>query len=197
MDGMQPSDALPTRHRFTVEDALAMEEAGLFHPEARIELIDGDVIDMAPVGPEHGAGVNSLNKALVIACDDQAIVWVQSTVRLGPADAPQPDFAVLRPRDDFYVSAHPGPGDIFVLIEVSNTTVRYDRTVKQKLYARAGIPEYWIVDLHARVVLAHRHPSADGYDPPTTHRRGERLALAAAPEIVVPLDIVSAGAAAR
>ena len=189
MDGLQATDVLPTRHRFTVEDVLAMERAGLFHPEARTELIDGEVIDVAPTGYEHGAGLNSLACAVVMACGDRATAWIRSSVRLGPMDLVQPDFAVLRPRDDFYAGRHPEPADTFLMVEVSWSTLRYDRTTKLPLYARAGIPEYWIVDLHARKVLAHRNPSTDGYDPPTTHERGERLPLAAAPEIVVPLDI--------
>ena len=167
-----------------------MERAGLFHPEARIELIDGELIDMAPNGEGHGTGLNSFARALFTACGDRATLWVQSTVRLGPMDLPQPDFAVLRPRNDFYVGRHPEPADMLLLIELSDASIRYDRNVKRPLYARAGVPEYWIVDLKKRVVEAYRNPSPNGYDPPTTHKRGDRLPLAAAPEIVVPLDIV-------
>ena len=194
MDAMHASDGLdlPTRHRFTLDDVIAMVRAGVIPEESRMELIDGELIDMMPIGPGHDGLVSGLTHALVRACGGNGIVRVQSTLRLGPQDAPQPDFLVVRPRADFYTTRHPGPADTLLVVEVAESSLRYDRTVKLPLYARAGVPEYWIVDLKNRVLSAYRSPSADGYAPPTTHKPGERLALHAAPGIVVPLDLVFA-----
>ena len=193
MDGVQAGDGEElVRHRFSFDDVLGMVEAGLLSEDSRVELIDGELIDMVPIGPGHDGLVSGLNRALVLACGGKGIVRVQSTLLLGPRDAPQPDFTVVRPRADFYTARHPGAADTFLVVEVAESSLRYDRTVKLPLYARAGVPEYWIVDLTGRVLNAYRDPSAGGYAEPTTHEPGERLALAAAPEILVPLDLVFA-----
>lgn len=177
----------PARHRLNVDDYYRMAEAGILQRDSRVELIDGEVIDMVPIGADHGATVNRLAKALILACGDRAIVAVQNPVRLDPGSEPQPDFAVLRSRADGYRTAHPTPPDVFLLIEVADSTLRYDRTVKLPLYAQAGIAEYWIVNLQDRVVEAHRSPAGDGYAEKKTHGPGDTVALAVMPEIVVSL----------
>lgn len=180
----------PARHRLTVEDYHRMAEAGIFALADRIELIDGDLIDMAPIGQGHAAMVSGLNRALVMACGDRAIVSPQNPVRLDRSSEPQPDFAVLRPRADFYATgAPPGPSDVWLLVEVADSSLQFDRTVKLPLYARAGIPEVWIVDLKRRRLDAYRTPLGDRYPDTSEHRSGERLALAAAPGIVVALEM--------
>jgi len=182
---------LPARHKLTVDEYHQMADAGIFGENHRIELIDGDLIDMAPIGQGHMAVVNGLNRALVLACGDKAIVSPQNSVRLDRSSAPQPDFAILRPRADFYaIGERAGAADVFLLVEVADSSLTFDRTVKLPLYAKAGIPEYWIVDLRHRTVEAYRSPSADGYGQMTTHKGGDRLALAAAPDIVVELYLV-------
>lgn len=106
---------------------------------------------------------------------------------------PQPDFAVLRPRPDFYAAGdRPGPPDVLLLAEVADSSLRYDRTVKLPLYARTGIPEVWIVDLKRRVLHAHRRPTEGDYAEITTHHPGDRLALLAAADITVRLDLAFA-----
>ena len=182
---------LPARHKLTVADYDRMVEAGILGKNDHVELIDGEIIDMAPIGQGHEAVVMGLTRALVLACSNRAIVSVQNSVRLDLRSAPQPDFAVFRFRPDFYATGtRPGPADTLLLVEVADTSLTYDRTVKLPLYARAGIPEYWIVDLKGRVLDAYRNPSGTGYDKPIKHRAGERLPLAADPEIVVTLDMV-------
>lgn len=178
---------MPTRHKLDVDSYYRMAEVGVLRPEDRVELIDGDIIDMAPVSAGHASVVNRLTRALVIACGDKAIVSVQNPVRLDRFNQPQPDFALFRPRDDFYAARMAGAADVLLLIEVADSSVEYDRTVKLPLYARFGIPEYWLVNLGDRVLDAYR--LSDGrYGEPNKHGSGERLALAVAPEIVVPLD---------
>ncbi len=135
--------------------------------------------------------VSELTEALVVACGGRAIVWPQNPVRLDHSSEPQPDLAVLRRRADFYANGErPGPDDILLLIEVADSSLRFDQTVKLPLYARAGIAELWIVDLKHRVLDAYRDPAGNGYRETTTHRPGDQLALVLAPEIVVTLGFM-------
>ena len=183
--------AAPTRHRLDVDEYHCMAEAGIFGDNKRIELIDGDLIDMAPIGQGHAGVVNGLTEALFVACAGRATVSPQNPVRIDRSSEPQPDLAVLRRRADFYVTGEPpGPADVLLLIEVADSSLRFDRTVKLPLYARAGIAEFWLVDLKRRVVDVYRAPSGDSYAEATTHRPGDSLALVLAPEIVVKLDLV-------
>lgn len=193
MDGHTPmNDAtlLPARHKLDVDAYHRMGEAGILGEDDRIELIEGELIDMAPIGVEHSAAVNWFARALFKACDDRAIVQVQGPVRLDRLSEVQPDFAVLRPREDFYHAALPGPANVLLLVEVAKSSLHHDRTVKLPLYARAGIAEYWIVDLARRVVTAHRRPASEGYDQIDTKGPGERLVLALDPAIAISLDRV-------
>lgn len=139
-----------TRHRITVDEYYRMAEVGLLAPDARVELIEGEVVDMAPIGSRHGGTVNELTAALTSAVGERAIVSVQGAIRLGPRSEPQPDFALLRPRSDFYKRSHPAPADVLLVIEISDTTLRYDLQTKVPLYARHAIPAVWVADLGAR-----------------------------------------------
>ena len=188
---MDDATTLPTRHKLDVDAYHALGEAGILPHDARVELIEGDIIDMAPIGQDHAGTVNRLNEVLVLACRGRAIVSVQNPVRLDRFSEPQPDFAILRPRADFYTTGEPaGAADALLLIEVADTSLKYDSTVKLPLYARTGIPEYWIVNLKARTLEAHRYPTAEGYAETNTHGPGIQLPLVHAPEIIIPLDQV-------
>jgi Uma2 family endonuclease len=146
----------PRRHRITVDEYHRMAEVGLLAPEARVELIDGEIIDMAPIGPPHESIVDYLNRLLVRAVGDQAIVRVQGSVRLSRSTEPQPDLLLLRPRLDFYRHRHAAGEDTLLAIEVSESSLRYDREIKVPLYARHGIPEVWVVDLPHGELHIHR-----------------------------------------
>lgn len=191
MDG---TDILPTRHKLTVDDYQRMAAAGILTQDDRVELIDGEIIDMAPIGQGHAATVNRLNRALVLAFGDRAIVSVQNPLRLNRFNEPQPDVAVFRPRDDFYATGErPGPADTVLVIEVADTSLRYDRFVKLPLYARMGIAEVWIIDLHRRRVDVHQVPSGDAhatYAICATHGPDGVVVLSQAPEIAVALHDV-------
>ena len=140
---MDNAAVAPARHRLTVHDYHRMADAGIFGKDDRIELIDGDLVDMAPIGQGHAAVVARLTRALFMACADRAIVWPQNPIRLDQSSEPQPDVTVLRHRADFYADGErPGPADVLLLVEVADSSLRYDRTVKLPLYARAGIAEY-------------------------------------------------------
>jgi Uma2 family endonuclease len=187
---MDALNVLPARHKLDVDDYRRMAEAGILGPEDRIELIDGDLIDMAPIGEAHAAIVTRLAEALFIACAGRAIVSPQNPVRLDRRSEPQPDLAILRRRADFYASERPGPADILLLVEVADTSLRFDRTVKLPLYARAGIGEVWIVDLKRGTLDAYRRPVGEGYAESVTHHAGDQIALALAPDIAVEVGLV-------
>jgi Uma2 family endonuclease len=188
---MNDAAIAPTRHKLDVVAYHRMADAGIFAEHDRIELIDGELIDMAPIGQGHAGIVSGLTRALVLACGDRAIVWPQNPVRLDRRSEPQPDLAVLRNRADFYTRGEPpGPADTLLLIEVADSSLAFDSTVKLPLYARAGIPEVWIVDVLRLQLHAHRGPGPDGYAETVTHQTGEHLALSQAPEIIVQVDLV-------
>jgi len=153
----------PVAHLFTVEEYEAMGRAGVFPDGKRLELLGGEIVEMTPIGSPHAATVKRLTRLLVTGLSERAIVGVQDPVVLSDLSEPQPDLVVLRPRADFYAEAHPRPEDVLLVIEVADTTGRWDRTVKRPLYAAAGVPEMWIVDVTARVIEVALEPAADGY----------------------------------
>lgn len=157
LDTLDP-DSLPRRHRITVDEYLRMGELGLFAPDARVELIEGEVFDMAPIGDGHNGKVDRLNRIFSRAVGDRAIVRTQGSTRLGDVSMPQPDLALLVPRDDFYERGGSSAADILLVVEVSDSTARFDRDIKMPLYARHGIPEAWIVDIQHRELHVHRAP---------------------------------------
>jgi Uma2 family endonuclease len=154
---------LPRRHRLTVADYYRMAEVGILAPDARVELIDGDIIDMAPPGSSHAGTVNYLLDVLVHVAAGRANVLVQNPVRLSPYSEPQPDLALLQPRDDFYRAHHPRAEDVLLIIEVAATSLRFDRERKLPLYARYEIPEMWLVDLHGKRLVRYRAPQQGAY----------------------------------
>jgi len=159
---IEPPELL-RRHRLTVAEYHRMAETRVLAPDARVELIDGEIVDLAPIGTRHRSTVKRLLHLFSDAVARQAIVAVQDPVRLGDRSEPQPDLMLLAPREDFYASAHPVASDVLLLIEVSDTTARYDRIIKLALYARHGVQEVWIVDLDNRVMRVCRSPVGDAY----------------------------------
>ena len=149
-------------HRFTVAEYYRIAEAGLFKRDARIELIRGEIIDMAAIGSPHFGMVNRLTRMLGLAVGAQGIVHVQNPVRLGDSSEPEPDVTILKPRADDYEDGAPGPDDVLLLIEVADTSLDYDRAIKAPLYAESGIQEYWIVNVRDRIVEVYRQP-VDGH----------------------------------
>lgn len=157
------SEPLLNRHRYTRAQYHAMGEAGIFGEDDRVELIDGEIIDMVPIGCSHSGTINWLTAKLVRAVGDSAIVSVQNPVVLDDWSEPQPDLVVLRYRADFYTTETPRPGDVLLLIEVAASSLKYDRDFKLPFYARHGIRETWLFDLEARAVTRHFDPTAAGY----------------------------------
>jgi len=153
----------PARHRLSVEDYHKLGEVGILTEESRVELIEGELIDMAPIGGPHMGLVNRLNRLLVLAVGDLGVVSIQNPVTLPPNSEPQPDVAILKPGADSAGSAVPRADEVLLLIEVADTTLSYDRNTKLKLYAKAGIAEAWIVNLQSKCVEVYRDPAPAGY----------------------------------
>jgi Uma2 family endonuclease len=154
----------PVAHLFTVEEYEAMGRAGVLPEGKRLELLRGEIVEMTPIGSPHASIVNRLTRILVSGLGDRAIVSVQNPLVLSDLSELQADVAVLKPRADFYASAHPRPDDVLLVIEVADTTGRWDRRVKRPLYAAAGVPEVWVVDVNERVVEVALEPVADDYE---------------------------------
>jgi Uma2 family endonuclease len=138
-------------------------EAGIFSEDESVELLEGEIVEMTPISSRHAAVVDRLAHLLNRGLEENAIVRVQGPIRLGEASEPQPDLALLRPRPDFYAAGHPGPEDVFLLVEVADSSATSDRAVKVPLYARAGIEEVWLVDLQKKTIEVYRQPSQAGY----------------------------------
>ncbi|MDT0499271.1 Uma2 family endonuclease [Algiphilus sp. W345] len=153
----------PKRHLHTVRDYYLMAQAGILRPEDRTELIDGEIIDMAPIGSAHASVVKKIVWQLQTQLLNQAILSVQDPIHLNDLSQPQPDIALLRPRPDFYRDAHPQAADVLLLIEVADSSLDYDRNTKLALYARHAIPEVWLVDLPASRVERWQQPSTKTY----------------------------------
>lgn len=151
------------RHRLTVAEYYRMGETGILAPDARVELIEGEIIDMPPIGSPHAGTVKYIGNRFAVAVRDKAIVSIQDPIFLDLHSEPQPDIALLRPRPDFYRSAHPTSADVFLIVEVADTSLAYDTQIKLPLYARHGIPEVWLVDLPNRRLIIHRTPTAAGF----------------------------------
>jgi Uma2 family endonuclease len=151
------------RHRITVEQYHRMGDAGVFEPDARVELIEGEVIDMAPIGMRHWSMVTRLTHTLAPAAGERAFVSVHQALRLSQNNEPEPDIALLKPRADFYVSALPTGRDSLLVIEVADSSLDYDLRTKARLYATHGVPEYWVIDVAANRVHLHRAAQGERY----------------------------------
>ena len=171
------------RRAFTVEDYHRMVQAGILREDDRVELLEGEILEMAPIGSRHAACVDRLNQLFSDRVRKRAIVRVQNPIGMGERSEPQPDLTLVRPRPDFYSQSHPGPGDILLVVEVAETSVEVDRDLKVPLYARAGIPEVWLVDLSAECIEVFRTSSPQGYHDVRRVRRGDRLAPGALPDL--------------
>ena len=186
-----PVQIQPERRLFTVDEYYAMAKVGILAREERVELIDGEIIVMAPIGDDHLASVDIGTRFLVRAVGDRAIVRVQGSIRLDERTQPQPDFALLKDRDDFYRSGAPGPDDVLLLIEVSYSSLSYDRNIKQRLYARFGIVESWIVNLRDGTIEVYTDPVGGEYTTTRVFRSGETVSPATFPDIALSVsDII-------
>lgn len=152
-----------------------MAAAGVLSENDRVELIEGEIVEMNPIGSRHAACVGRLTKILERQAGDHAIVWVQNPVQISEYSEPLPDVALLKRRDDFYSQANPQPADVLLIIEVADSSVEYDRVVKMPLYAQAGIPEMWLVNLPKDTIEIYTQPLGETYREIRLVKRGESL----------------------
>ena len=171
------------KRKFTVAEYYRMAEVGILHHTERVELLDGEIIVMAPIGIPHAAGVRRMERVLHQALGDAAAISVQNPVRLDDHSEPEPDIALLRFREDDYATAHPGPADTLVAVEVSDSTLAFDREVKSKRYAAAGIPEMWVMNLPGDCLDRLDQPGPAGYARHTVFARGENVSPGALPDL--------------
>jgi Uma2 family endonuclease len=181
----------PRRHRITVDHFYRMAEAGLFDAEERVELVNGEIIDVPPMGSRHAGTLDRFARALAAAVSTRAFVRSQLPLRLNEESEPLPDLAIVRPRDDDYVDSHPTAADVLLVVELSDSTLRYDREVKTALYSRCGVPEVWVVDLRANRIHVHQSPRGAGYADVRTIELG-RLPIGSLPGVVVDLTPAAA-----
>ncbi len=157
-----PHDIL-RRHRLTVKDFHRMGEAGILGEDDRVELIEGELVEMTPIGSKHAGTVAQLSRLFERQVGEDALVWVQNPVAMGEDSEPEPDLCLLHPRADYYKSAHPRAEDVLLIVEVADTSLRYDREIKVPLYARHGIAEVWVIDLEGGIAHVFQDPTDKGY----------------------------------
>lgn len=180
----------PQKHLTDIAEWHRMGEAGIFPPDSRMELIEGEILHMAPIGFNHAGHVNRLNSFLTFLTHDQAIASVQNPVQLGDLSEPQPDFLLLRLEPGFYSSRHPDAADVILLVEVSDSTLRFDRQQKLRLYASHNIPEYWIVNLIDDCLEVYRQPQDGDYLQKIVLGKSDSLNLVALPEVRIEVAAI-------
>lgn len=176
------------KKRFTVDEYHRMGEAGIFGPEERVELIDGEILEMSPIGQRHAARVARANALFVRVFGDRAVINPQNPVQLSDWTEPQPDIVVLKPRADFYERQRPMPGDVLFVLEVSDTTLRFDLKIKVPHFAAASIPEVWIQDVNEDLLYVFREPQGGNYSVSMQLSRGNGLSSLAFPEVQFSTD---------
>jgi Uma2 family endonuclease len=171
------------KKRFTVDEYHRMGETGIFGPEDRLELIDGEILEMSPIGQRHASRVARATTLFVRTLGDKAVVNPQNPLQLSDWTEPQPDIVILKPRPDFYEHLRPTPGDVLLVMEVSDTTLRFDLKIKLTYFAAASIPEVWIQDVNEDLLHVFREPQGDRYSVSRQLKRGSSISLLAFPGV--------------
>ena len=178
------------RRLFTVKEYHLMNEAGVFGEDDRVELIEGEIIQMAAIGTRHATCVRRLIRQFRQLPEESAILDVQNPIQLTERTEPQPDVVLLEPRADYYATAHPIPSEVLLLVEVSDSTIDFDRNVKVANYARSGIQEVWLWDLEANCLEVYRDPTENGYTSIQRFERGEIVSPLAFPDFQVSVNLI-------
>src|SRR5688572_11733634 len=178
------------RKLFTYNDCVRMAEAGVLSPAEKVELIAGEILLMSPPGPRHGAAVDRASESFRDLVKGKAIVRTQGTVVLDAYAAPLPDIALLAFRADYYVNSNPGASDVLLLVEVADSSLEYDTSVKAQLYAIAGVSEYWVADLRNNRMLVYTKPSGDTYQSVVELHRGDTVAPQLLSFCSIPVDLL-------
>ncbi|QPK61772.1 Uma2 family endonuclease [Methylomonas sp. LL1] len=184
------SAVFPQKHLTDIAEWHRMGEAGIFPPESHMELIEGEILHMAPIGFNHAGHLNRLNRLFNRLLDDQVVISVQNPLQLDDLSEPEPDFVLLKPEASFYTTRYPTAADVLLLIEVSDTTLRFDRNQKLRLYAGHNITEYWIVNLIDDCLEIYRQPQDGDYLDKSVLSKADSLNLQALPKIQVAVSAI-------
>ncbi|MEK6410987.1 MAG: Uma2 family endonuclease [Acidobacteriota bacterium] len=178
------------KHYFTVDEYYRMAKGGVFSEDDRVELIEGEVVEMSPIGSTHQGCVDALSTILTRRLGRAAIVRVQGPIHIDEYSEPQPDICLLKPRSDFYRRSHPVPADVLLVIEVADTSIQFDRNVKLPLYARVGIPEAWLIVLMKDFIEVHSEPTNGKYQKVQRLKRGKKLISPTIPSLTLNVDSI-------
>ena len=180
--------AMPEKRKFTVAEYYRMAEVGILGSEERVELIEGEVLVMAPPGPMHAGDVMRSTEVFAWRRDERFVVQVQNPLRLDDGSEPEPDVMLLRRREDYYTTAHPTPADTLLVMEVADSSLEYDRGTKAHIYGRAGVPQTLVANLPGDCVEGFEEPGPEGYARHTIYRRGDKIRLVALPDLEVAVE---------
>jgi Uma2 family endonuclease len=179
-----------SKRLFTVHEYHRMVDAGILCEDDRVELIHGEILEMGPIGPRHSAAVLRATQELVKIAAGTAIVGVQGSIRLDEYDEPQPDIYLLRPKKDFYASGHAGAADIFLIVEMADSSLEYDQGVKMHLYAETGVPEYWVSDIRNDRLITYSDLQGNIYSTIHQWHRGDTLSPRLLPNCRIPVEVL-------
>jgi len=180
----------PTKHLTNLDEWRRLGEANIFPPGSHVELIDGEILDMAPIGSNHAGHLKRINNFFTLLVAGKAIVSVQDPLQLGDLSEPEPDFMLLKPNADFYSSRHPVAGDVLLLIEVADSSLQFDQNQKLRLYALHGIPEYWLLNLNDSCLEVYRKPLGENYAEKTTLYVNDQVTLSQLPELTIQISSI-------
>jgi Uma2 family endonuclease len=175
----------PAKHLFSVKEFYRMAETGILPTNVRVELLDGEIIDMSPIGPFHGGVANYLTQIFTAAARGRWLTAIQNPIHLGDHSEPQPDVLLLKPAKDYYRQQHPQPEDVYLLVEIADTSLESDQEQKLPAYGRAGVSEVWIVNLNELTIEVYREPHFNGYGGKIVLRAGDQATPSAFPEVAV------------
>ncbi|MGB9180675.1 MAG: Uma2 family endonuclease [Pyrinomonadaceae bacterium] len=175
---------------FNVTEYYRMAEAGILTEDDRVELIEGEIIEMSPIGSRHAACVNRLNSLFNSQAAQSSIVSIQKPIRLDEYNEPEPDVALLKQRKDFYSEGHPAPADVLLVVQVADTSIDLDRRLKVPLYARSEISEVWLVDLTKEVIEVYAQPVNGAYQISRKAGRSESITSQTVLELTLSVDAI-------
>jgi Uma2 family endonuclease len=177
-----------TKKLFTVDEYYRMAEAGILPERPRTELVNGEIIEMTSMGSRHAAVVSGVNELFVVLFKGKALLRPQLPLRLNEYNEPEPDIVLLKPRQDRYSSRHPGASDVFLVMEICDSSLKYDRDVKLPIYAEMKLPEVWLADLTSDTLYVYRQPIAKTYKSSLRLRRGEKASCLKFPQVDIKVD---------
>ena len=185
---LPPEPQIPKVRKFTVAEYYRMAEGGILAPEERVQLIEGEIIVMPPPSPPHSGTIIRSNRLLWSLAADQFLVCIQNPLHLDDVSEPEPDVMLVRSRADYYAAAHPTPADTFVVLEVSDSTLEFDRNRKAQIYGRAGVAQTLVLNLPEDCIENFTEPGPEGYGRHTLHRRGDKIRLIALPDVELAVE---------